>query len=189
MMSEESRDNKEVKEIIERAKSGDSEAFTFIYNTYLTPIYRFIYFRVKQKDEAEDLTQAVFVKAWQALGTYQDQGHSFSAWLYRIARNTIIDYWKKRKDIIVEDVSTVSFDHGTDDALEDEVYTGQMMDLVREHMHHLSEEQQTILTLKFINELTNTEIEEITGKTQEAIRALQYRALKALKEQLATRAI
>ena len=171
----------EIKILVEQAKKGDPEAFGALYTQYLTPIYRFIYFRVKNKEETEDLAQQVFLKAWNAIDRYEQQGYAFSAWLYVIARNSITDHWKKKKAVLVDEPET-TFEHiKSDDDIEGDLIRSQSREHLLRAMTKLSDEQQTILTLKFINELTNTEIEVITGKRQDAIRALQYRALKALK--------
>jgi len=174
-----------MRERIEKAKQGDSEAFAYLYNTYLTPLYRFIYFRVKNTQDAEDLTQTVFIKAWEAIGSYEDKGYSFSSWLYTIARNTVTDYWKKKKPILVADPKE-TFGHiaDTKENSHEKMANRELQEEIIHHIQTLSEEQQTILILKFMSERTNEEIEEITGKRQDAIRALQYRALKTLKKRM-----
>ena len=89
--------------LVAKAKQGDQEAFGILYEEYLTPVYRFIYFHVRHKNEAEDIAQNVFVRALGAIARYEEQGTAFSTWLYTIARNLIIDYWKKKPDVLVED--------------------------------------------------------------------------------------
>lgn len=176
-------DQAHLKDQIEKAKAGDRDAFGYLYTEYLTPIYRFIYFRVKNQQEAEDLTQHVFIKAWEAMNRYQEKGFSLSAWLYVIARNTIIDFWKKKKADLVDEPEKI-FGHLEDpkaDHHRDMEQQERRVELLKA-MQKLSDDQQTILTLKFINELSNKEIEEITGKNQDAIRALQYRGIKALRQ-------
>lgn len=168
--------------IIEKAKNGDQEAFGYLYTTYLTPIYRFIYYRVKNEQEAEDLTQTVFLKAWNAVGSYEHQGHQFTAWLYTIAKNTVTDYWKKKKDILIDEPEITLGHIPSDSDPMDDIQKQQLSEAVRTLLKKLSEDQQMIITLKFIDELSNKEIAAITGKNEDAIRALQYRALKALSE-------
>jgi RNA polymerase sigma-70 factor, ECF subfamily len=172
----------DLKELIQQAKNGESGAFTRLYGLYLTPIFRFIYFRVKSKEDAEDICQHVFIKAWNALPSYEQEGIAFSAWLYRIARNTTIDHWRKKRPIPI-DPSSALFTRKEDPAdtpaqaaqKKEEAY------IVREALHILNEDQQTILALKFIEGLSNTEISEITGKSEGAIRQIQSRGLKVLR--------
>src|SRR3989338_7003410 len=82
--------------IVERAKGGEAEAFGLLYDHYLPPIYRFVLFRVSHREEAEDITHQTFLKAWEGIHRYSPQGHAFGSWLYRIARNAVIDAHRKR---------------------------------------------------------------------------------------------
>ena len=141
----------ELNELVQQAKYGDSAAFTHLYDYYLTPIFRFIYFRVRTKEDAEDLCQQVFVKAWKALPEFEHEGTSFSAWLYRIARNTTIDYWRKKKSLSL-DPSSPAF-HNREDTAPTPDISAQKRDeagLIRDSLHILNEDQQNILVLKFI---------------------------------------
>jgi RNA polymerase sigma-70 factor, ECF subfamily len=172
----------ELKELVQQAKYGDSAAFSHLYDFYLTPIFRFIFFRVRSKEDAEDLTQHVFLKAWSALPNYEQEGKSFSAWLYRIARNTTIDYWRKKKSVLVEpDSDLFTTKEDTADNPAQAAQRKEESKKIRDSLHLLNEDQQTILTLKFIEELSNTEISEITGKSEGAIRQVQSRGLKVLR--------
>jgi RNA polymerase sigma-70 factor (ECF subfamily) len=172
----------ELKELVSKAKYGDPAAFTHLYDFYLTPIFRFIYFRVKSKEDAEDLAQHVFVKAWSALPKYEHEGKSFSAWLYRIARNTTIDYWRKKKSVPMEPDSSI-FTNKPDmgDNPQEAAQRKEESEKIRNSLHLLNEDQQTILALKYIEELSNAEIAEITGKSEGAIRQVQSRGLKVLR--------
>lgn len=171
-----------LKELVQQAKYGDSGAFSNLYDYYLTPIFRFIYFRVKSQEDAEDLTQHVFIKAWGALPEFEQEGKSFSAWLYRIARNTTIDYWRKKKSLPVDPTSDLFVKKV--DTSENPAQSAQSREeaqMIRATLHILNEDQQTILTLKFIEGLSNTEISHIMGKSEGAIRQAQSRGLKTLR--------
>ena len=180
----------ELKQLVQQAKDGDSTAFSDLYEHYLTPIFRFVFFRVRTKEDAEDLTQHVFLKAWSALPEFgpspPDGGSgSFSAWLYRIARNTTVDYWRKKKPLSL-DPSSSAFQNKQDKSLDPLETANQKEESehIRKALHILNEDQQTILTLKFIEDLSNKEIAHITGKTEGAIRQIQSRALRALRQHL-----
>jgi RNA polymerase sigma-70 factor (ECF subfamily) len=175
-------DKEHLKELVARAQMGDEGAFAVLYEEYFTPLYRFLYFRVADQQEAEDLAQATFVKAWGALKRYRETANaSFSSWLYAIARNTLIDHWKKKKD--------VSF--GTDEAFnaiidadQDPITQFRQNDTgrkVREAIQGLSEDQRDVVVMKFIQDMSNKEIAEALGKTEEAVRQLQFRALRMLR--------
>jgi RNA polymerase sigma-70 factor (ECF subfamily) len=172
--------------LVEQAKQGDEAAFSYLYEYYLSPIYRFVFFRVKSHQEAEDLAQTVFVKAWNNLGSYQKQpGASFGSWLYAIARNSVIDFWKKKKDIsldqsLIDVLNKKEVSQSENEHLERK----EKWQILQKALEILSIEQQEVMILKLINGLSNREISQMVGKNEAAIRQLQYRALKALKQYL-----
>ena len=174
--------SEEILALVARAKEGDEAAFTTLYETYVSPIYRFIFFNIKNKPEAEDLTQNVFLRAFKALPNYIERGVPFPAWLYAIARNATIDYWKKKRDVLVDNPEEMFGGVESNEARADEE-TGVNLrgEYVRRLLEELSVDQREIVTLAFVEELSHAEIAEITGKTEEAVRALKHRALKALR--------
>src|ERR1043165_3026034 len=91
------RSTQEDAALIKQAVDGDSEAFGVLYVRYMDAIFRYIYYRVGQDIEAEDLTEEVFIRAWEALPSYQIGQFPFTSWLYRIAHNLVIDHPRKRK--------------------------------------------------------------------------------------------
>jgi len=163
--------------LVDQAKSGDGEAFAQLYEAYLERVYRFIFFRVTDAQVAEDLTSQVFLKAWENLSRYHPHG-PFLAWLYAIARNTVIDNYRTRKQ-------TVSLDEAApvaaqDDKLDDHLQLEFEMQALRAAMRHLTQDQQEVVTLKFIAEYDTAQIAKQMGKSEGAVRALQMRALQAL---------
>lgn len=149
------------------------------YEKYIAPIFRFIYFRVKNYQEAEDLTQTVFLKAWKNLDKYKKQNNPFSSWLYIIARNTTIDYWKKRKELDFDDKIFNGLPDNSN--ILQEIENENDFQRIAESIGILTEDQQEIIILKFIEELSNKEISAILGKNEDAVRQLQSRALKSLR--------
>src|SRR3989344_4062244 len=84
--------------VIKRAIKGEASAFGLLYDHYEPMIYRFILIKVSHREEAEDLTHQVFLHAWRSIPSYQDLGFPFSSWLYRMARNQVIDFYRARKE-------------------------------------------------------------------------------------------
>ena len=169
--------------LVEEAKSGDGEAFGQLYEACVDRVYRFIFFRVTDPQVAEDLTSQVFLKAWENLHRYRPHG-PFLAWLYAIARNTVIDNYRTRKQ-------TVSLDEAApiparDEKLDDRMQLQFEVKSLQAAMQHLTEEQQEVITLKFIAEYETAQIAKHMGKSEGAIRALQMRALQALARVMKT---
>ena len=95
---------KDPKQLMQLAKNGDTEAFGQLYELYFKPVYRYIYLRTKSKEEAEDLSQVVFIKIFKSIGGFQEQNKQPLAYFFTIARNTVIDHWRKKKDILIPSI-------------------------------------------------------------------------------------
>lgn len=165
------------------AKKGDEEAYTKLYNLYYTPIFKYIYFRVRDKDETNDLIQIVFLKVFTSLKNFNDQNKSPLNYFYTISRNTIIDYYRSKKPyLLVEDFESLSLNlkNGTKN-VEELFEQKEKQDLVKESLNLLSDGQKEVIILKFIDDLSNKEIGELLNKSEDAIRQIQCRALRTLK--------
>lgn len=167
--------------LIRSARSGDAAAFGRLYDAAVERIYRYIFFRVTDVETAQDLTSEVFLKAWQNLRRYRPGG-PFVAWLYTIARNTVIDHYRTRRPSVSLDQTVIKQDAGLDEEL-DLQYD---VETLQEAMRHLTEEQREVLTLRFIAELDTPAISRQMRKSEGAIRALQMRALQALARVMGT---
>lgn len=161
--------------LIRRAQSGDAGAFGRLYDAGVDRIYRYIFFRVTDLEIAEDLTSEVFLKAWENLHRYRPGG-PFIAWLYTIARNTVIDHYRTRKQSVSLDETVIKLDPHLEEKvdLQDEVET------LKRAMQHLTDQQREVLTLRFLVELDTRQIAGRMRKSEGAVRALQMRALQAL---------
>ena len=173
-------DETEIAKLVERADAGDFGAFGELYSVYLERIYRYVFYQVKDKMTAEDLTEDIFLKAWKAIKSYKGKGRSFSAWLYRIAHNHVIDYYRtRRQDATLEKQILVDTSNPEQEA-EDKLMRQELIELIS----CLPSQQRQVIILKFIEGLDNSEIAQIMRKRQGAIRVLQMRALSALRRRL-----
>lgn len=173
--------NGEEKIIVEKAISGESSAFGLLYDKYQPQIYRFIYLKTSHREEAEDLTHQVFLNAWQKIENYKFKGYPFSTWLYQIARNEVIDFYRTRKsnlniETIPEPTIKESFEKKLDINLE--------LEKIKKAIIELSSEQQNVIIMRFVNDIPLQEIADAMGKSNGAIRILQYRAIKNLQKNL-----
>jgi len=170
----------EVQALVERAASSSFGAFGEIYDIFLDRIFRYVFYQVKDRMTAEDLTEEIFLKAWEAMGKYKQKNSSFSAWLYRIAHNHVIDYFRtRRQHVALEDVTPSAPDNP-----EQEVEEKAMQQELAEVISSLPPQQKQVIILKFIEGMDNVEIARIMDKREGAIRMLQMRALMALRQKL-----
>jgi RNA polymerase sigma-70 factor, ECF subfamily len=172
--------------IVRRAISGESEAFTMLYDLYFDKIYRYVFFRIRKQAEAEDLTQEVFIKAMKAIGSYKMGKTPFAAWLFRIARNQVIDHVRK-----VQQYQSTSLDEaatiiGTDDPVSSAETNIEISELNRA-IAQLPPAQQEVISLRFIGGLSITEVSQISGKKEGTVKALQFGATASLRKILSGR--
>ncbi len=167
------------------AKQGDKMAFSTLYDLYFVPVYRYIFFRVRTRHEAEDLAQTVFTKAFASLPSFRDMGKAPLAYFFTIARNTVINFWRRKREISLEtNKNAVETLVAKAPGPEDDAVRSQAMEKLRGALQKLSEDQQEAITLRFIAELSNAEIARLMGKSEEAIRQLHSRGLKSLRGKL-----
>ena len=165
--------------LIKRAIRGDSEAFGELYSIYLDRIYRYVFYQVRDKMTAEDITEEVFIKAWKALASCKGKERTFSSWLYRIAHNQLIDSLRKRRaELPLQPEMT----NGLFDRNQMEGALEQQEQL--EALAYLPRNQRQVIILKFIEGLDNREISRTMSKSEGAIRVLQTRALTTLRQRL-----
>lgn len=166
------------------AKNDDMEAFGQLYQLYFVPVFRYIYFRVRNRQEAEDLVQTVFLKVLQSVHDFQEKGTSPLAYFFRVSRNAIIDYWRKKKELPFSEPDILINAVGQAKNPQELSEMGEDVRMVHGAIQRLTQEQQEVIVLKFINELSNQEIAQLLHKTEQAVRQLQCRALKALRKYL-----
>lgn len=171
------------RELVQQAIKRDAQAFGELYRQHLARVYRYIFYRVGNETEAEDLTEQVFLKAWEALPRFREQGLPFSAWLYRLAHNLVIDYRRTRHEAAELDEALLDTRPGPDEI------AGWRLDIqtLQQAIGQLTLEQQHVLVLRFVQGLSHAETAAIMGKNQGAVRALQHRALAALYELIGDR--
>lgn len=164
---------------VRRACGGDARAFGRLYDEYADRVYAFIRSRVDSAHDAEDVTATVFLKAWEAIGSYDDRGLPFSAWLFRIARNAVIDEYRRKahRAVPVEE----SPDTG-ETAEPADIAAIAAVDAVRIRaaVRMLTEEQAAVVAMRFWWDMSIRDTADALGKNENAIKALQHRAIKTL---------
>ncbi|HEY4523248.1 MAG TPA: sigma-70 family RNA polymerase sigma factor [Candidatus Paceibacterota bacterium] len=169
--------------LIRDAIRGESSAFGLLYGHYQPQIYRFIFLKVGRREEAEDVTHQVFLSAWTNVASYKDRGHPFSSWLYQIARNKVIDFYRTQKaDLPLESAEEV-FISSAESHLED-FETKATIEEVQQAILKLKPEYQEVIILRFVEDLSLKEAALALGKSEGAVKLLQHRAVKNLKQHL-----
>lgn len=172
----------EIKSLALQASRNDPAAFTTLYRLYFSQVFTFINFRVSCREDAEDLANTVFEKALGAIDRYRPKPAQFSTWLYTIAKNCIIDHYRKRRlpvdveaDATVVPARDLSYDPEACMLLEERKRT------LREALEVLTCDQREVVECRFFFELSIQETALLIGKTEGAVKALQFRALDNLQ--------
>jgi RNA polymerase sigma-70 factor (ECF subfamily) len=167
--------------LLERASKADPEALAVLYDRYVGRIYNYIYHRVGQADLAEDLTAQVFARMLESIRDGRACRTSFSGWIYRIAHNLVIDHYRRRGR-----AAFVELDEATPIAADEadplrKVEARLESEHLRAALTKLTEEQAEVIALRFLDEFSIAEVAAMMNKTEGAIKALQYRAVSALR--------
>lgn len=169
--------------LIERAMKGDAQAFGELYVLHLDAIFRYILIRIGTIEDAEDLTEQTFLKAWEALPRYRQIGKPFISWLYRIAHNVVIDFHRKNSQLLKLNEGLLQQrkeEYQTSESLE--IRENEELSILSEAIRKLSGEQQQVIILRFFEGMSHRQVAQVIGKNEGTCRMIQYRALLALQQ-------
>jgi RNA polymerase sigma-70 factor (ECF subfamily) len=175
-------DDAMIDRLVQQARDGDAGAFGRLFDHYNKPIYRYIASRVNRPSDAEDLTQIVFVKALEALPRYESRGIPFGGWLFRLARNTVIDHVRTRRDHT--DLDALAERPAGGPGPETLAVTNEELATMSLALNTLTDDQREAIALRFFAGLSAREAAEAMGKREGTVRGLQFRAIAALRRQL-----
>ncbi len=168
--------------LVRRAKEGDHQAFARLYEENFDRIYRYVVIRIGDKMEAEDMTQQVFLKAIQSISSFKWKNIPFSAWLFRIAHNQLVDHLRKKNRRVAAplDESLLTSDSNPQLMAERNLDIEQLLIATR----RLTQAQREVISLRFAGDLPIAQVAKIMGKSQGAVKALQHSAIVALRKAL-----
>ena len=168
--------------LVHRAQQGDKGAFAQLYENHFDKIYRYVALRIGNKTEAEDVTQQAFLNALRSISSFKWKGTPFSAWLFRIAHNLVVDYLRKGKKQTTTplDESLVDSDSNPQREAEYRLDIEQLVSATKQ----LTAAQREVISLRFAGELSVAEVAKVMGKSQGAVKALQHSAIVALRKVL-----
>jgi len=170
----------EEESLVQRAQNSDAEAFSQLYERYFNKIFRYIALKIGNPAEAEDMAQQVFLKSLQSISSYRWRDVPFSAWLFRIAHNLVVDHLRKKTRQPTASLENLPLAAGDDpqelalDNLDNE--------RLKVATKQLTQAQQEVISLRFAGELPIAEVARIMGKKPGAIKALQHSAIVALRK-------
>ena len=164
-----------------RAAQRDSAAFAALYDEHLNSVYRFVFFKVSDATLAEDLTAEVFSKAWENIDRFEWRDLPFQHWLLRVARNVVVDYWRahRRFPASLDGLYELPSEAPTPDEV---VARDSEVERVRTALKSLPDDQRDVLILRFIEGYSHADAAQVVGKSVVAVRQIQVRALRALRE-------
>lgn len=170
--------------LIPAASGGDGDAFSQLYERYVKRIFNYVYYRTGNVNDAEDLTERVFLRAYGHINNYRDMGVPFSAWLYRIAHNLVANWHRdnlRRQEFSLDDHLDLSAkgEHAEVSIIKDQEAEG-LLSVIR----GLPDDRQQLLILKFVEHLSNAEIAVIMKRSEGAVKSLYHRTLLQLRNDL-----
>lgn len=168
-------------ELVGAWKKGDKEAFRELYDAYVKKVYSFVYYKVLHREQAEDVTSETFLKALSKINSFDVEKGSLLTWLYTIARNTVIDHARVKKETVDLEVA---FDLGKEDGLDESVDAKEHVAKVQKYLSTLHEEQREIIIMRVWNDLSYKEIAEILGKSEASCKMMFSRAIGKLRSEI-----
>lgn len=172
---------KEELNIVILCQNGQLENFGLLYDEYIEKIYKFIYYKTHHKETAEDLTSKTFMKALEKINTFTDLKGSFAAWLYKIARNTVIDHYRANKyDVNIEDV----WDLKDNNDIESNIDIKQKISEVKKYLKDLKSEQREIIIMRIWQNMSYQEIADALGKSEASCKMTFSRAINKLRQEM-----
>jgi len=173
-------------QLIRKAKLGQADAFGVLYEQHAVAIYRYLNAHLNSHLDAEDITSEVFVRAWKSLPTYHERGIPFRAYLFRIAHNALVDFYRQARSNPskgLDHENTVGYAPDPAEIAMKNIKRQELGEILRE----IREDYRNVLVLRFINQLSPFETAAVMGRSPGAVRVLQHRALDALRKVLTSR--
>lgn len=169
------------KNIIKSCQRGDLEKFAWLYDKYIKKIYDFVYYKTTHKETAEDLVSVIFMKALEKIGGFNFDKGTFQAWIYQIARNTVIDHYRTKKiDANIEDV----WDLAGNEDLERDIDVQEKLKKVEQYLSKLKSEHREIIIMRVWQGMSHKEIATILGKSEASCKMKYSRAITTLRKEL-----
>lgn len=168
--------------LVRKMKKGDRRAAASLYDELAPKVYGFIFARTSSREAADDLSQEIFIKLIEKIGTFDEKKGNFTVWFWRLARNTLIDHYREKKEARFSEFAEEDLDrlasyehkHGIDEKMALEKLQG--------FLKTLAEEEQQVFELRYVAELSYSEIAEVSGRSEGALRVSIARIKQKIRE-------
>jgi len=168
-------------QLVLSCQRGALDDFALLYDRYIKDIYRFVYFKTHHKETAEDLTSQSFIKALEHISSFNGEMGSFKSWLYRIARNTVIDHYRARKATVdIED----AWDVASDDDVERDAIAREQLGKVKQYLKDLDAEQRDIVVMRLWEDMPYKEIAMVLGKSEASCKMSFSRTMAKVRKEV-----
>ena len=171
-----------IEKLVQSAKKGDALSFGKLYDLFYTKIFRYVAYKVGNREDAEDITAEVFIRMLKSINSFSFQGHPFSSWLFRIARNMVVDYFRKnsrRKTAPLETAGSIQETESLE--IDYQLDLDIKMSNISKSIKTLTDLQQEVISLRFAGGLSIKETASAVGRKENAVKALQHSAIKKLR--------
>ena len=171
-----------IEKLVQSAKKGDALSFGKLYDLFYTKIFRYVAYKVGNREDAEDITAEVFIRMLKSINSFSFQGHPFSSWLFRIAKNMVVDHFRKnsrRKTAPLETAGSIQETESLE--IDYQLDLDIKMSNISKSIKTLTDLQQEVISLRFAGGLSIKETASVVGRKENAVKALQHSAIKKLR--------
>jgi RNA polymerase sigma-70 factor (ECF subfamily) len=184
-MKDQIKNTESMEILVNKARTGDKDALTKLYRVFQGKIYRYVFFKCGNHADSEDITNEVFLRMIQSIANFQWKGIAFSSWLFRIASNLVIDYYRNKARRNTESIKERDYIGETNwEQISEFLDNRDLFKIIYEDTDDLSELQKEVVNLRFIGELSLKETAEAMSKNVNSVKAIQHAAIKKLKEKV-----
>ena len=175
----------DIKNFVKGAQEGSPESFANLYAQFYDKIFRYLYFKTANKQDAEDLTEDVFLRMLESISSFKWKKVPFSSWLFRIAHNLVVDYYRKRSRQKSESLDFISHNIGeSSDDMDRILEMNLSIKQVLKSMENLTDLQKEVMSLRFAAGFSIAETAHVMHRSENAVKALQHASIKKLRKVL-----
>ena len=184
-MEEHTKNKNLIEMLVNKARTGDKDALTELYGVFREKIYRYVFFKCGNHADAEDITNEVFLRMIQSIANFQWKGIGFSSWLFKIASNLVVDYYRNKSRRNIESIEKRDYIGETNwEQISEFLDNRDLFHAIYKDTDDLTGLQKEVVNLRFIGDLSLKETAEAMSKNVNSIKAIQHAAIKKLKEKV-----